>query len=203
MPRPAMINDLEAIGVLYHSVWHETRAANMPVREQRRRALSFFLDRMRLLLPTVLVEDRAGSLAGFASWQGRMLMLGQLYIDRACRGTGIAVALLWASELAITSSGVTEAELRCLVGNHRAHRFYQRSGWIDRGEVVENLAGDLGEASIPFWRMTKPSEIPLPPEEATCEMPEVSVCAPFQIRGSDQLYYRDLSELQGTAEGDD
>jgi GNAT superfamily N-acetyltransferase len=154
MPRLAELADLSNIAALYHSVWHETHARFMPLAERQRRTLEFFLDRMRPLLPATFIENHRGiAPAGFVSWQGGML--GQLYVAQGSRGTHVAADLLSASELAIAAGGYMEAELHCLVGNQRAHRFYERSGWSTRDEVVENVQGETGLVGVPFWRMTK------------------------------------------------
>jgi GNAT superfamily N-acetyltransferase len=151
--RLATTSDLRAVASLYYAVWHETHAAFMPAEEIARRTPPFFMERMTALLPSTLVVETGSGIAGFASWRGHLL--GQIYIAALFRGSGIAVALMAACELAMASEAIAEAELHCVIGNHRARRFYERAGWKHDGEVIEMVAGPDGDAAISFWRMRK------------------------------------------------
>jgi GNAT superfamily N-acetyltransferase len=151
--RLAATSDLPAIASLYHAVWHETHSAFMPAEEIARRTPPFFVERMTALLPSTLVAESGGRIAGFASWRGHLL--GQIYVAAPFRGSSIAVALMAACERAMANEAITEAELHCVVGNHRARRFYERAGWKHDGEVIEMVAGPDGDAAIAFWRMRK------------------------------------------------
>jgi GNAT superfamily N-acetyltransferase len=153
MPRYALAADVHDIAALYHLVWHETQAPFMPEEERARRTLTFFVHRMKELIPTSLVEHRGGSVAAFSSWNGNLL--GQLFVARDYRGTRLASELLSATEREMAKWGIGEAELHCVVGNDRARRFYERMGWRHFGEIFEVVAGPGREVSVPFWRMIK------------------------------------------------
>lgn len=153
MVRRARDGDLAAVAGLYHDVWHETHAVFMPAEESGLRTPGFFMQRMSELLPTTLVAEREGTVVGFVAWRERLL--GQLYVDRACRGSGIASALLAQAERSMADDGVATAELHCVVGNDRARRFYERLGWAHKGSVAEPVAGTNGPVEIEFWCMTK------------------------------------------------
>jgi GNAT superfamily N-acetyltransferase len=147
--RPARADDLDTIASLYHEVWHETHARFVPAEETRLRTAAFFIERMKGLLPTTVVGTRGG----FAAWTGGLL--GQLYVGGPERGTGVAVALLAEAESRMAAAGIGTAELHCIVGNHLARRFYQRSGWVLAGIATERVEGPDGPVAASFWCMTK------------------------------------------------
>jgi GNAT superfamily N-acetyltransferase len=161
--RPAQVADLDAVARLYHDVWHETHACLVPAEEWKRRTPAFFLERMTGLLPATVVIVRGGVLAGFAAWSG--MLLGQLYVAAAHRGTGVAAALLTEAERRMASLGVGTAELHCVLGNERARRFYERAGWAHAGMAIEPVEGPNGPVELQFWCMTKvliPDDRPRP-----------------------------------------
>jgi RimJ/RimL family protein N-acetyltransferase len=149
----ARISDVIGVAALYHSVWHETQAPFMPIEERSRRNLEYFVDRMTKLLSTTVIEKRSEGIVGFAAWHEHLL--GQIFVAIPYRGSGLGVGLLAAAEFAMANSGTLEAELHCVIGNHRARRFYERASWILKGEIQEEVAGRGGPTRVPFWRMTK------------------------------------------------
>jgi GNAT superfamily N-acetyltransferase len=151
--RPARESDLRAVARLYHDVWHETHARFMPAEETGLRTPAFFVERMAGLLPTTLVVERDGMVVGFAAWSGRLL--GQLYVDGAHRGSGVAAMLLAETEGRMAQQGIETSELHCVVGNERACRFYERMGWAHVGRVSEAVAGPNAPVAVEFWCMTK------------------------------------------------
>jgi len=153
MPRRAVATDVPLVAALYHSVWHETQAPFMPAEEVARRNITFFQDRMIRLLQSTLVVDRSGSIAGFSSWRGTLL--GQIFVAAPYRGSALATDLMVATEKAMSSEDIAVAELHCVVGNHRARRFYERLGWRHEGEIAETGAGPDGEVKVSFWCMRK------------------------------------------------
>ena len=153
MPRYALTADVPQVAAIYHSVWHETHAPFMPPEERKLRTPRFFEERMSALLATTLVAERAGSIVGFASWQGHLL--SQFYVSAAYRGGGLASEIITASEIEMARSGIKVAELHCIVGNNRARRFYERMSWQHGGEIHKQMSGSRGLAGVAFWRMTK------------------------------------------------
>lgn len=163
MIRRARASDISRVAALYHAVWHETQAPLMPQAEITHRSMEFFTDRMMALLQSTLVTERNGEVVAFSAWRGRLL--GQLFVAIPHRGTRVASSLLTASEIEMTKEDVAEAELRCVVGNERARRFYERMGWQNREKIIEQLTGgcwpgpaptgEQEQIGVPFWRMTK------------------------------------------------
>ena len=153
MPRYALTADVPKLAVIYHSVWHETQAPFMPPEERKLRTPQFFEERMSAVLATTLVAERAGAIAGFASWRDHLL--SQFYISTDDRGSGLASELITACEIEMAKSGTKVAELHCIVGNDRARRFYERMSWQHDGQIQKQVSGSHGLVGVAFWRMTK------------------------------------------------
>lgn len=160
MVRPAELPDLPAIAALYHRVWHQTHGPHMPPAECDVRDAGFFLNRMTSLMPNIMVGEDDDVVIGFAAWNGSQL--GQLFLDAAHRGSGLAERLIEAVELALRDQGVREAELHCLVGNERAKRFYERTGWRVSAVLQEPVRGGADDEQRDFWVMRKPLEPRIP-----------------------------------------
>lgn len=128
----------------------------MPLAERDARDAGFFLTRMASLMPNIIVGEDDGVVIGFAAWTGSQL--GQLFLDAACRGSGLAERLIEAAERALRDQGIHEAELHCLVGNERAKRFYERMGWRVSEVMSEPVKADAEGEQRDFWVMRKPLE---------------------------------------------
>ncbi|MGU3420814.1 N-acetyltransferase family protein [Methylobacterium sp. D54C] len=153
MVRSAGKDDLPSVAALYHRVWHETHGPYMPYTEREARGESFFLDRLANVMPNVILGEAEGKIIGFAAWKGSLL--AQFFLDVAVRGSGFAPRLMKAAEQGLYDDGIREAELHCLVGNERARRFYERSGWQVRGIIAELVRGDTDGEERSFWMMCK------------------------------------------------
>ena len=89
--------------------------------------------------------DAAGEIVGFAKigpvafpgdWSATAIELHQLYVRGDQHGAGVGPALMdWAIDVA-RADGRTEMILSVYVDNHRAHRFYQRYGFVEIGRYV-------------------------------------------------------------------
>jgi GNAT superfamily N-acetyltransferase len=85
---------------------------------------------------TVAVHD--GEVVGFVTITGDELE--QLFVADAARGTGTAAALIDRGEQQIAREH-DRAWLAVVAGNVRARRFYERQGWVDRGEFAYGADG--------------------------------------------------------------
>jgi ribosomal protein S18 acetylase RimI-like enzyme len=81
--------------------------------------------------------------------------LYQLYVSRRSRGAGIAAALVRDAEALLAERGVEKAWLACAIGNDRAARFYENSGWRRVGNMISVLETAEGPFSLEVWRYEK------------------------------------------------
>ena len=145
--------ELDHLAAIWHGVWHETHAPLMPAELVRLRTLENFRDRLEAILPDIRVVGPNGSPTGFCIIKGSELY--QLYLSREARGTGAAAALLADGEARISGLGHKAAWLACAVGNERAARFYEKSGWRRTGtEEIEVETGE-GPFLLEIWRYEK------------------------------------------------
>ncbi len=79
---------------------------------------------------------KTGSVAFPGDWPATAIELHQLYVRGDQHGAGVGPALMaWAINVA-RAEGRTEMILSVYVDNHRAHRFYQRYGFVEIGRYV-------------------------------------------------------------------
>jgi RimJ/RimL family protein N-acetyltransferase len=65
-------------------------------------------------------------------------------------------ALLADAEARLSTGGVKVAWLACAVGNERAARFYEKSGWQRAGTEEIDVDTSEGPFSLEIWRFEKP-----------------------------------------------
>lgn len=152
--RPAEKTELDRLAAIWHDVWHETHAPLMPDELTRLRTIDNFRDRLEAILPDIRVVGRVGSPVGFCIIKGGELY--QLYLSRDARGTGAAAALLADGEERIAATGFAIAWLACAVGNERAARFYEKSGWRRAGTEGIEVETSEGPFPVQIWRYEKP-----------------------------------------------
>jgi ribosomal protein S18 acetylase RimI-like enzyme len=81
--------------------------------------------------------------------------LYQLYVARQARGTGAAAALIADGEARLAARGFATGWLACAIGNDRAARFYEKSGWVMAREAVNRLETPAGVFELAIWRYEK------------------------------------------------
>ena len=151
--RPAEEADLERLTGLWHDAWRDAHLNIVPAELARLRTIDSFRDRLRAALPNVRVVGRPGAPVGFYIVKDDELY--QLFVAADARGSGVAAALIADAETRLATNGVEAAWLACAIGNDRAARFYEKSGWRRVGTMV-NLAetGD-GTFALETWRYEK------------------------------------------------
>lgn len=105
------------------------------------------------MIASVRVAGPAGNPLGFYMNSGDEL--SQLFVAAEARGKGVAAALIADAERELAGRGVETAWLSCAIGNERAARFYEKSGWRRAGTYVSELPVDGGILPLEAWRYEK------------------------------------------------
>lgn len=151
--RAAEEQDIEPLAQLWWSGWQDAHAAILPEDLKRLRTLESFAERLRAALPDLRVIGPPGAPLAFHLIKDDELY--QFYVSTEARGTGVATALMADAEAALAAKGVETAWLACAIGNARAARFYEKSGW--RMARVENVPTQTSAGLFPLevWRYEK------------------------------------------------
>lgn len=151
--RPAAVDDARAIAEIWMEGWHSGHATICPPELVALRTLESFLDRAADHVPKTRVALRDGQIIGFYMIKGTEVY--QFYVSSAGRGTGVAGLLMADAERHLKAIGIPSPWLACSIGNERAARFYEKSGWVRNGTVVEDLEVSTGTFSLEVWRFEK------------------------------------------------
>jgi GNAT superfamily N-acetyltransferase len=151
--RSADAAEIDHLARLWHDVWHETHAPLQPPELIRLRTLESFRERLQAALPDIRAAGPLGAPVGFHVIKGDELY--QLFVSPEARGSGVAVALIADAEAQLAERGVETAWLACAIGNHRAARFYEKSGWRLAGTVVNPAETSSGPFPLDVWRYEK------------------------------------------------
>jgi GNAT superfamily N-acetyltransferase len=116
------------------------------------RALASYVGRRRGALWSAEADCRiVGMLATYPEEDG-VWTISRMYVDRSCRGSGLADRLLDAAESHAVAAGARRLALWSDTRFERAHRFYERRGYVRTGPL--RALNDLSH-SIEF-RYAKP-----------------------------------------------
>ena len=151
--RTAGPEEISALALLWHSGWQDTHAALLPEALARVRTLESFRERLAATLSETRVAGPKGAPLGLCMLKGDEL--NQLYVSAEARGAGVAAALIADAESRQAASGVETAWLACAIGNDRAGRFYEKSGWRRAGTFVSRLDTINGPFDLEVWRYEK------------------------------------------------
>lgn len=155
--RNASPADVDRLARVWYDGWHDAHALIAPAELTSLRTLESFRQRIQDALPDVRVAGPPGDPVGFTILKGAELY--QLYVSAPSRGTGVAAVLIADAEARLGKRGVRTAWLACAIGNDRAARFYEKSGWRRTGTDVYVAETSSGPFSLEVWRYEKP----LPP----------------------------------------
>ena len=138
---------------LWYDGWQDAHAAILPAELARDRTLLSFTERVSATLADVRVIGPQGAPLGFSMLKGDELY--QFYVASEARGAGIAAALIADAEAKLSERGVETAWLACAIGNARAARFYEKSGWYLARTMVSRLDTVDGPFDLQVWRYEK------------------------------------------------
>ena len=151
--RPANPSETSALARLWYDGWQDAHAAILPATLALARTRESFAKRMAAALADVRVIGPQGAPLGFAMLKGDELY--QFYVASEARGAGVAAALMADAETQLSARGVETAWLACAIGNARAARFYEKSGWHLAKTVVSRLDTVDGPFDLEIWRYEK------------------------------------------------
>ena len=151
--RPADASETGALARLWYDGWQDAHAAILPPALARARTRESFAERMAAALADVRVIGPQGAPLGFAMLKGDELY--QFYMASEARGAGVAAALMTDAEAQLSARGIETAWLACAIGNARAARFYEKSGWHLAKTVVSRLDTADGPFDLEIWRYEK------------------------------------------------
>lgn len=151
--RDAVAEDLSPLAQLWHQGWWDAHATIVPESLARLRTLESFTARLAAALHKVRTVGPVGAPLGFHLIKGDELY--QFYVARVARGTGTARFLMRDAERALLAAGVTKPWLACAIGNDRAARFYEKSGWTRAATVRILVETSEGPYPLDVWRYEK------------------------------------------------
>ena len=151
--RNAEFADLDPLATLWLEGWRDAHEGIVPKELARYRTLSSFRERLEAALPHLRVVGPVGKPLGFCSIQADELY--QLYVSREARGSGAARMLLSDGEHRLAGLGIQVAWLACAIGNERAAKFYEKSGWHRIGIMTSKLPTPDGIFPLDVWRYQK------------------------------------------------
>jgi ribosomal protein S18 acetylase RimI-like enzyme len=145
--------EIDHLARLWYEGWQDAHAQILPEELRRLRTLDSFRQRLQAAVADTRVEGPRGAPNGFCITKGDELY--QIYVSAQARGSGVATALMADAEARLAKSGVEIAWLACAIGNERAARFYEKSGWYRVGVVAYQTETSAGPFPLEVWRYEK------------------------------------------------
>lgn len=148
--RAAAATDVDALARIWLDGWTDAHGDLLPPDLVRSRTLGDFRLRLQEGLASTDVAVAEERQVGFA--MVRNDEIDEFHIDRPARGTGAAAALMSHALDRIRRAGHQRAWLACAIGNHRAARFYEGTGWSLTGIMTIRLVSAQGPMPVDVWR---------------------------------------------------
>jgi ribosomal protein S18 acetylase RimI-like enzyme len=152
--RPAQPEDTDDVAEVWQAAWHDGHRGHVPDALIEARDPAYFEARSRELVDHVTVAVDDDQLLGVLIVAADELQ--QIMISAAARGRGVGGLLLDEAERLVAAAGYDAIWLAVVPGNTSARRFYERRGWVDRGEETYDavtLGG--GTVAVPVRRYVK------------------------------------------------
>ena len=151
--RNAEEHEIDHLANLWYQGWLDAHEQIVPLELKRIRTPESFASRLKALLPSVRVVGQTGAPLGFHILKDDELY--QLYVSAEARGAGVAAALIADAENLLSESGYETGWLACAIGNDRAARFYEKSGWRRVGNMINHLETENEVFDLEVWRYEK------------------------------------------------
>jgi GNAT superfamily N-acetyltransferase len=151
--RAAEHADVPELIRIWHDGWHDAHARIVPAEMTRVRTIDNFRQRVAGALSAMWLVGEVGAPLGFYVLKSDELH--QLYVCEKARGTGVGATLLSDAEMRLGRNGIEVAWLACAIGNDRAARFYEKSGWRRAGTVGIDVGTPAGIMPLDVWRYEK------------------------------------------------
>jgi GNAT superfamily N-acetyltransferase len=151
--RNAEEHEIDHLANLWYQGWLDAHEQIMPEELKRVRSRESFGPRLKTLLPHVRVVGPIGAPLGFHIVKDDELY--QLYVSAEARGSGAATALIADAENLLAERGFYTAWLACAIGNDRAARFYEKSGWQRVANMINHLEAENEVFDLEVWRYEK------------------------------------------------
>jgi GNAT superfamily N-acetyltransferase len=151
--RPAVPGDAAEVAEIWYRGWCDGHLGFVPDELASARTEGSFLTRAAERVGDTTVAEVQGRVAGFIMVVDDEVK--QVYVLADHRGTGVAGVLLSEAERQVRGGGYAKAWLAVVAGNARARRFYNRSGWSDRGEFDYAASSKDGPIIVPSHRYEK------------------------------------------------
>jgi GNAT superfamily N-acetyltransferase len=145
--------EIDALAKIWYDGWQDAHAAILPAELAQHRTLESFKERLAALLPNTRVVGPVGEPLGFCIAKDDELY--QMFVSAEARGKGVAQALIADAENVLAQSGAETAWLACAIGNERAARFYEKSGWHRAETVASKLELPDSIFELEVWRYEK------------------------------------------------
>lgn len=146
----AKTKDIETVAHIWAEGWNEAHSGILPTEITELRTIDYFRDQLKDNLASIRIAELGGTVVGFAIV--RKDELDELYVLPVARGTGIAAALVADALDRIRRAGYRRAWLACGIGNDRAARFYEKSGWSREGSMTIHMKTSHGSEPVHVWR---------------------------------------------------
>lgn len=151
--RKATADDVDSLTKIWFDGWRDAHLAIVPAELAEVRTFENFRRRLADGIAEVRVLGDLGKPLGFTLTKNDEL--DQLYVLAEARGTGVAQKLIKEVEDRLATRGITTAWLGCAIGNNRAARFYEKSGWHLARNYFSEIPVAGGILKLEVWRYEK------------------------------------------------
>ena len=151
--RTPEVSEIDALARIWHEGWQDAHAELLPSELARERTLESFRERLPKLLTDLRTIGEPSEPLGLSITKDDEL--NQFYVAAESRGKGIAKTLIDEVEHRLAANGVRTAWLACAIGNNRAARFYEKSGWHLARTFTHKIETPDGPLAFDVWRYEK------------------------------------------------